>query len=441
MTSLDVCSMFPEADTAVGDTMLHQDRWEEIRRLRCEERRSISAIARLFDLDRKTVRRCLRDTAWRPYARPPRPDTLLAPYADFLRQRAPEVQYSAQILCQELRRHRGYRGGYDTVRRFVAPLRQLARRAELCQTRFETPPGEQSQIDWGEVGTELGGRPIRLHIFVLTLGFSRRGFYWASPDERLPQFLEAHERAFEHFGGHTREHLYDRPRIVCRSDGDGRFAWNRTFLAFAQYWSFEPRVCHAYRAQTKGKVESGVKYVKHNFMPGRRFLDIVDFQAQLDEWNATIADPRIHGTTHVPPLERFAEERPHLVPVTGHPGFRLRARQSRIVASDYLVSFETNRYSVPFTLIGQTVEVEAPDTQVGIFHRGTLVATHPRLLGHHQFHILPEHGPGALQRSQRRQRPSPFAATAAYHTFPDVEIRDLALYDTLAHHHAPEVTP
>jgi transposase len=439
MSSFELRSMEAEADTAAGDSMLHQDRWEEIRRLHFEERRSVSAIARLLDLDRKTVRRCLRDTAWRPYTRVSRPDTLLAQHADFLRQRAPEVQYSAQILFQELRRQRGYGGGYDTVRRFVAPLRQLASRAELCQTRFETPPGQQSQIDWGEVGTELGSRSIRLHIFVLTLGFSRRGFYWASPDERLPQFLEAHERAFEHFGGHTREHLYDRPRIVCRPDGEGRFAWNRTFLSFAQYWSFEPRVCRAYRAQTKGKVESGVKYIKRNFMPGRRFLDIIDFQAQLDEWNAAIADPRIHGTTHVPPLERFAEELPHLVPVMGHPSFRLRARQSRIVASDYLVSLDTNRYSVPFSLIGQTVEVEGHDEQVRIFHRGTLVATHPRLLGHHQFHILPEHGPGALQRLQRRQRPSPFAASATHSAFPEVEIRDLALYDSLAHHHAAEV--
>lgn len=439
MTSLDVRSMTPEAEAAAGDAMLHQDRWEEIRRLHFEEHRSVSAIARLLDLDRKTVRRCLRDTAWRPYTRASRTDTLLTPHADFLRQRAPEVQYSAQILFQELRRQHGYNGGYDTVRRFIAPLRQLAVHAELCQMRFETPPGQQSQIDWGEVGTELGSRSIRLHIFVLTLGFSRRGFYWASPDERLPQFLEAHERAFEHFGGHTHEHLYDRPRIVCRPAGEGRFAWNRTFLAFAQYWSFEPRVCRAYRAQTKGKVESGVKYVKRNFMPGRRFLDIVDFQAQLEEWNATIADPRIHGTTHIPPLERFVEERSHLVPVSGHPSFRLRARQSRIVASDYLVSFDTHRYSVPFALIGQTVEVEAFDEQVRIFHRGQLVATHPRLLGHHQFHILPEHGPGAVQRNQRRPRPSPFARGAGHDAFPDVEIRDLALYDALAHHPAQEI--
>jgi hypothetical protein len=69
-----------------------------------------------------------------------------------------------------------------------------------------------------------------------------------------------------------------------------------TFKAFADYWGFEPRVCRPYRAQTKGKVESGVKYVKRNFLPGRTFVDLVDFQAQLDEWTATIADCRVHGT-------------------------------------------------------------------------------------------------------------------------------------------------
>ena len=85
MTSLDLRSMAPEADAAAGDSMLHQDRWQEIRRLPFAGRRSLSAIARLLDSNRKTVRRCLRGTAWRPYNRAPRPNTLLAAYADLLR--------------------------------------------------------------------------------------------------------------------------------------------------------------------------------------------------------------------------------------------------------------------------------------------------------------------------------------------------------------------
>lgn len=441
MSSLELRSIEPGTQQSTGEVMLAQDRWEEVRRLHFAERQSVSAISRLLELDRKTVRRCLREPGWRPYRRQVRRDTLLTEHADFLRRRAPAVHYSAQILFQELRRERGYRGGYDTVKRFIAPLRDSATPDELCQTRFETPPGLQSQIDWGQLGTRLGGRPVQLHVFVFTLGYSRRGFYWATPDERLPQFLEAHERAFDHFGGHTREHLYDRPRIVCRPDGDGRWQWNPTFRAFADHWSFEPRLCRPYRAQTKGKVESGVKYVKRNFLPGRSFHDIDDFLAQLADWNTTIADLRIHGTTHEAPLERFAGERDALIPTRGQAPFALAARVSRIVASDYLVSFASNRYSVPFPLIGQTVEVEARGDAIRIYRRGALIATHPRLTGAHQFRILPEHGPGALARYQRQRRSALAAGSAPTAPFPEVEIRDLALYDTLAQPHTPEVRP
>ena len=130
-------------------------------------------------------------------------------------------------------------------------------------------------------------------------------------------------------GGRTREHLYDRPRTVCRPNGEGKAIWNGTFRAFADYWGFEPRLCQPYRAMTKGKVESGVKYLKRNFLPGRTFIDIVDLQAQLDEWNTTIADVRIHGTTHERPLERFERERSSLHPTAGQPSFLTDVRWSR----------------------------------------------------------------------------------------------------------------
>ncbi len=110
---------------------------------------------------------------------------------------------------------------------------------------------EESQIDWGIATVRLRAQPVVRHIFVLTLGYSRRSVYVPCPNETLPQFLEAHERAFAYFGGHTREHLYDRPRTVCAPTGERRIAWNPTFKAFAEYWGFEPRLCQPYRAQTK----------------------------------------------------------------------------------------------------------------------------------------------------------------------------------------------
>ena len=411
--------------------MVDQERWVEIRRLFHEERVAISEIGRRLDLDRKTVRRSLRQTTWQPYRRAAGGETLLTAHADFVQARAPQVGYSARLLYQELRASRGYTGSYETVKRWVAPLREVQGHADRALLRFETPPGQQSQIDWGQALVPFRTGPQVVHVFVLTLGFSRRGFYYACADERLAQFLESHERAFAHFGGHTREHLYDRPRTVCYADDAGRRIWNPTFKAFADYWGFEPRVCRPYRAQTKGKVESGVKYVKRNFLPGRTFVDLVDFQAQLDEWNATIADCRLHGTTHELPITRFERERGQLVPLAGQRSFQQEARVSRIVAEDYLVSLATNRYSVPFRLIGQRVEVQRRGDLVHIFHRDREVATHPVLSGTHQFCILPEHGPGASARTARQRRSTWREPAQPPGAMPEVEVRDLACYEAV----------
>lgn len=411
--------------------MVDEERWAEIRRLREETRVSISEIARRLDLDRKTVRRNLRQTTWQPYHRAAMTETLLTGHAEFVRDRAPQVGYSARILYQELRARRGYTGSYETVKRYVAPLREVQLQAERALVRFETPPGQQSQIDWGQATVPFRTGSVVVHVFVLTLGFSRRGFYYACADERMAQFLDAHERAFAHFGGHTREHLYDRPRTVCYADETGRRLWNPTFKAFADYWGFEPRVCRPYRAQTKGKVESGVKYVKRNFLPGRAFVDLVDFQAQLAEWTATIADRRVHGTTHELPLVRFERERGQLMPLAGQCSFQQEARVSRIVAEDYLVSLATNRYSVPFRFIGQRVEVQRRGDTVHIFHRDQEIATHPVLPDQHQFRIQPEHGPGAIARIARHRRSTVSDRSPRPDAVPEVEVRDLACYEAL----------
>lgn len=434
-------STIPSPVNQTGETgMMQRERWEEVRRLFYQERMRIREIARCLDLDRNTVRRCIRSESWQPYWREGRADTLLGEHADFLRQRAPQVNYSARILYQELSRGRGYGGSYDTVKRFVQPLREeVAVQAERVLTRFETPPGWQSQVDWGQGRVYFGQRAVVQHFFVLTLGYSRRGFYCAYPDEKLGCFLEAHERAFEHFGGHTREHLYDRPRTVCRPTEGGRVIWNPTFKAFAEYWGFEPRLCQPYRAQTKGKVESGVKYVKRNFLPGRRFFDQQDFDEQLVEWMVEVADVRVHGTTHERPIDRFSGERGHLMVTAGQPGFRLEALASRTVATDYLVSFETNRYSVPFRLIGETVQVQCRGEQLQVFHRGELVASHPVLSGKYQMRILPEHEPGAIARNARLRYSTAPGNPPGSSESTEVQVRDLALYDQLAG--ALEVTP
>ena len=415
------------------DMVVGKERWEEIHRLRAAGV-SVSQIARSSGLDRKTVRRALAQDAWQPYRRAPAEETVLGPHRAWLVERAPQVNYSARILYQELRRERGYAGSYPSVRDAVRPLRVEAAAASLTQCRFETEPGEQAQADWGEARVRLGDKPAEVHIFVLTLGYSRRAWAEGYEHERIESLLAAHEHGFAHFGGVTREILYDRMRTVLQGERGGAKRWNPTFQAFAQYWGFEPRVCRPYRAQTKGKVESGVKYVKRNFLPGRVFRDLADFNEQLATWQAEIADLRVHGTTHEVPRERFGREAALLTPVAGRAGFLDALVRRRVVAGDWLISIDTNRYSVPWRLIGATVEVVRSGECWQIRHRGNLVAEHPVLAGRHQLRVIPAHGPGAAVRNARKRFSDtlePASSALAPHALHGVEVRDLAVYDAL----------
>ena len=156
------------ANPDAEDSVIGRQQWEAIHERRAAGA-SVSAIAREFDLDRKTVRSCLQQTAWSPYRRETSGPTLLDEHRSWLRGRAPEVNYSARILYQELHGQRGFIGSYETVKLAVRPLRAEASVASVTQRRFETSPGEQAQIDWGQVTVRFDGRPTKVHVFVMTL--------------------------------------------------------------------------------------------------------------------------------------------------------------------------------------------------------------------------------------------------------------------------------
>jgi len=415
--------------------VLGMEQWTVIRQRR-QAGETVSQIARELDMDRKTVRRCLRQEEWRPYVRQVRMSTLLDAHRAWLLERAPQVGYSARILWQELRTQRNFAGCYELVKLAVRPLRSEACVASLTQRRFETGPGEQAQVDWGQARVWLGGARRPVHIFVMTLGYSRRGYAEGFCDERMASLLAAHERAFAHFGGCCETLLYDRMRTVAMGDeltpsGERRMRLNPTFAAFAQYWGFTPRLCRPYRAQTKGKVESGVKYVKRNFLPGRSFRDLDDFNVQLAAWQAEVADVREHGTTHQRPIDRFAAEAAVLIPTGAQSSFLQAMVRPRVVAEDWLVAIDANRYSVPFRLIGQTVEVVREGGHFVIRHQGQVVASHPVLAGRAQLSVQPEHGPGAVARNLRQRYSTPAHSQHEPSHQREVEVRDLAFYEQL----------
>ena len=411
--------------------MLSEEQWGAVRSL-AGRGMGTKAIARQLGLDPKTVRKYRRRGGRPPYQRRcPAQEALEREHGEYLAQRVMAVNWCAQVLLQELQ-VRGYTGSYDAVKHWVAPRREAQRSLEAATVRFETGPGRQAQVDWGSTAVEIGGAVVRVHLFVMTLGFSRRMFARAYPNERLAALVDGHERAFAHFGGRTEEILYDNPRtIVEKRDRAGKhIEWNPHFRDFADYVGFHPKLCRPYRARTKGKVESGVKYVKRNALVGRAFTGFETLNDWLLEWALTIADRRVHGTTHEIPAERFAGET--LTVLTGLVPFRIERSPQRWVSRDCLVNFEANRYSVPWRLVGQAVDVAVIGHELHILHDGTRVARHALCPEKYQLIRNPEHFAGLLRTSTTPAVPASAPLLVGHYELPEVEVRDLAVYELAA---------
>ena len=159
--------------------------------------------------------------------------------------------------------------------KYIAPWREPWRGAEPATVRFETGPGEQAQVDWGSTWVYLGEQRVRVHVFTMVLGYSRRMFARAYRRRVWMRCSTGHAAAFAHFGGRTETILYDNPRtiVMSKEESSGQVVWNAKFKDRMDFYGVTVRLCRYYRAQTKGKVESGVKYVKRNALAGRRFRD------------------------------------------------------------------------------------------------------------------------------------------------------------------------
>ena len=231
---------------------------------------STYAIARVLACSRNTVYRYLRQGGWQS-SKSRR--TRLTGHESWLAERFERHGGNADVIRQELRTERDIEVSLRTVERAVQPLRRRRRARQLATRRFETPPGDQLQVDFGQMPVTVDGRRTTVHLFVATLGYSRRQFVAAFENQSQRSWLDGMERAFRHFGGVPRTVLMDNPKaLVTRPRGPGHGpTFNERLLAFAAYWRFQPRACHPYRARTKGQVERSVGYVKHNALAGRRF--------------------------------------------------------------------------------------------------------------------------------------------------------------------------
>jgi len=255
----------------------------------------------------------------------------LAPYTAIIDARlATYPELSAVRLFEEVRAA-GYPGGLSQLKCYVRRVRPQPPVEPVV--RFETAPGHQAQVDFAECRFPWGKR----YALLVVLGYSRLLWVQCYRRQTMTTVMRGLETAFTYIGGVPRELLFDQMKAVIQDDdrpNGGKVLENPEFLRFAAHWGFTIRACRPYRAQTKGKVERPVHYLRRNFLYGREFVGDGDVNAQALGWLDVTANLRVHGTTHEAPRLRFErDERALLRPLALRPYHSLVLAPERLLRS------------------------------------------------------------------------------------------------------------
>ena len=312
----------------------------------------------------------------------------LDPYRDqinALLDKDPTV--SAPVVLQYLEKD-GFNGKITIVRDYLRQLRGK-RKQRIAYTRFESAPGEQMQVDWGHFGSlPYGDTRRKLYALVVVEAFSRMLYVRFTHSQKQSCLHGCLLDAFTWFGGCPKHLVVDNmaTAVVERMGSVVRF--NDSFLDFLCRFAIEPVACNPGSPYEKGKVESGVKYLRRNFMPLRSFVDIDDVQRQALDWLDTVANVRTHQTTGQRPVDRF--EKVTLHPVPEHLP-EARETQSLLVHKDFAIRFDGNTYTAPPWSIGKTVVVKAGTAVVSLYLNDKRIAVHPRCWKRKQRIETPSH--------------------------------------------------
>lgn len=334
-------------------------------------------IGRMLGIDRKTVRKVLKDDAnqketgqgiqkavW---------PSMLDEYREYI-----EIQLGKELsitrIHQDLQKEFGVECGYTTLRDYVAKLRRNTPHAYMV---LHSLPGEEAQVDFGYIGTlKVNGSPRKAWVFVMSLSYSRYMYAAITLDQSVQTFIRCHTEAFHYFGGVPQTVKIDNLKAAIVETDFYEPTVQRTYAAFAQHYGFLPNPCRVYTPTDKGKVESNVKYVKNNCFKGRDFADLQEAKRFLSEWLSNTANRRKHGTTGKQPEKVFLEaEKKKLAPLPAQ-DFIFSKSGSATVRTDCHIVHEGNFYSVPYAYIGMDVDVIEVNHLIKIYYAGKEIALH-----------------------------------------------------------------
>jgi transposase len=354
--------------------MIDYETFARIKHLHEQMGLGAAQIARELGLDERTVRAKLDTKQFLPRKSVQRPSKL-DPFKGSVVKMVESYPYSAQQIFQRLREE-GFTGGYTAVKKFVRKVRPKKTKAYLT---LAFAPGECAQVDWGSYGSvRVGESTRRLSFFVMVLCYSRQMYVEFTVAQTMEHFLACHQNAFQAFGGVPGRIMIDNLKTGVLKHAPGEApVFNPKYLDFAQHHGFAISACGVAKGNEKGRVENGVGYVKKNFLAGADLPDFAALHPAARIWLDTVANVRIHGETRKQPAEMLLVERPHLRPLPTRPYDVATVTLVR-ASSQFRVTLDSNRYSVPARFAGQRLTLRAYPDRLCFYHEESLIARHSR---------------------------------------------------------------
>ena len=330
----------------------------------------------------------------------PSTESLAFPYQDQIKLWVSQGIQASTIHAALTRQH-GYSGSYNSIQRFVKTIKN---KSPAVTMMLEFQPGESAQVDFGygpKLINEMTGEISKSWIFVMVLSWSRHMYAEIILRQDVATWLGCHRRAFEWFNGVPQKIIIDNAKCAITKACYYDPIVQRSYGDFAEGYGFMISACPPRDPQKKGRVESGVKYVKNNFVPLRDFRDLTDANKQLKTWLLETAGNRIHGSTHEKPLTLFATERDLLKPLPDVPP-ELAVWEKVKLHGNCHAQFLKCYYSAPYQFVGKLLWLRASETTVRLYCDHELIAIHPRLFKAGTKNTLDEHlAPNAIAYGMR----------------------------------------
>lgn len=354
-------------------------------------------VAKELDCSRNTVSRMLTDSQIPKYTlTKPRPRPILGPHQQLLekwveedKKKPKKKRRTAKRMYDILRKEYGYQGAESTLRWYVGQLRKKARQKLYVPLAYG--PGETAQVDFGEAEVVIAGKSVTAQLFVVWLGYSGATFVQAYPAATQEVFFAGHLASFEFFGGVPREIWYDNLKIaVNKVLRGGKRKEQDEFVSFRTHYLYQAAFCNIRAGWEKGGVEGRVGYTRRNWLvPVQEFENWATLNSYLHQCCEEELARRLRGRAENIG-QRLEQERSHFLPLPTHsyPCCKVMSVDANTLS---LVTFKTNRYSVPVDHAHEKLLLRAYVERIEISNGCKVVATHPRCWEREQDILNPYH--------------------------------------------------